>query len=85
MKKPRDVADAIRSRQEENDIVRETIRIPRLQARKRAKQVFRQFPTATYLTEIETWKILRNSDVELTVKRLRYPMEGADKILWFDD
>ena len=52
---PRDLATEMKLR-ETAGFCRETFRVPRSEARKRAKQLFRQFPSATYMTEVETWR-----------------------------
>jgi hypothetical protein len=54
------------------------LRIPQAAARRRAKQLFEEFPSATYLTEIEAWRTSPGSTVELTVKRLEAPIDEAD-------
>jgi len=65
----RDLANEIKSRPT-GKIIRETWIVPGAEARKRAKQLFEEFPSGTYLTEIENWRICRGGFVELTVKRL---------------
>ena len=70
MKTPRDLADAIRGRNT-GQLIRQTMRLPRAEARKRAKQLFEEFPSASYLTEIESWQEPRGGgQVEFTFKRL---------------
>jgi hypothetical protein len=65
----RDLANEIKSRPT-GKIIRETWIVPGAEARKRAKQLFEEFPSGTYLTEIENWRTCRGGFVELTVKRL---------------
>ena len=71
MKTPHDLADAIKGRNT-GQLIRQTLRLPRAEARKRAKQLFEEFPSASYLTEMEP----RGSDqVEFTFKRLENPID----------
>jgi hypothetical protein len=53
MKSPRDLADKMKSR-EAGGFSHETFRLPRSEARRRAKQLFDEFPSTSYMTEIET-------------------------------
>ena len=74
MKSPRDLAEGMKIRKSEDAFFRETVRLPRSEARRRAKQLFSEFPSATYMTEIETW---RESEgiVEFQMKRLNDPLD----------
>ena len=75
MKTPRDLADAMKDRNG-GDLIRQTLRLPRAEARKRAKQLFEEFPSASYLTEIESWLEPRGSgQVEFTFKRRENPID----------
>ena len=67
--------DAIR---DTGKILRETWIAPRAQAQKRVKQLFEQFPSGTYLTEIESWRSCPGGSVEVIVKRLDIPIDEAD-------
>jgi hypothetical protein len=49
---------------------RETFRLPRDQARLRAREFFDQFPKAAYMTEVESWQVLANDVIEFTMRRL---------------
>jgi hypothetical protein len=69
-KTPRDLATEMKLR-EPDGFCHETFRVPRSEARRRAKQLFRQFPSATYMTEIETWRELPDDVIEFTMKRLK--------------
>jgi hypothetical protein len=62
-KKPRDLADKMKLRRSA-DIVRKTLRVPRVQAQRRAKDFFEEFPSADYLTEIERWREVGKDEVE---------------------
>ena len=70
-KTPRDLANKMKFRETAAGFCRETFRVPRSEARRRAKQLFRQFPSATYMTEIETWRELPDDVIEFTMKRLK--------------
>lgn len=74
MKSPRDLAEGMKIRKSDDAFFRESFRLPRSEARKRAKQLFSEFPSATYMTEIETW---RESEgiVEFQMKRLNDPLD----------
>ena len=49
---------------------RETFRLPRPEARAKAREWFERFPKAAYLTEIESWRELANGDIEFVMRRL---------------
>jgi len=68
MKTPRDLADSIKS-DGLNGFMREKIRLPRSETRRRIQGVFKDFPSASYLTEIENIQELPGGFVELTIKR----------------
>jgi hypothetical protein len=61
-----------------NKIIRETLDVPRNEARKRAKQLFEEFPPARYLTGIVSWRVIWGGTVELRVKRLETPIDDTD-------
>lgn len=56
-----DVRDAFR---------RETFALPREAARAKAREFFRRFPKAAYMTEIESWRELPGDRIEFTMRRL---------------
>ena len=76
MKKPRDLAD--RMSKSATGLVHETIMVQSSAAQKRTKELFEQFPSRTYLTEIVSWKSLGGGVVELTVKRLNSPIDQEE-------
>jgi hypothetical protein len=39
-------------------------------SREAAREMFRQFPKAAYMTEIESWCVLPGDQIEFTVRRL---------------
>jgi hypothetical protein len=74
MSTPRDLAKrmASRSRRREDDgFHRETFRLPREQARLKAKEQFARFPSAAYMTKIEYWRVLPGDEIEFTMRRLK--------------
>jgi hypothetical protein len=78
MKTPRELADAMKIRKA-GEVVRETLRMPSAEARKRVKRLFEEYPSAAYLTEIESWRELgRGGVVEFTMKRLDSPIDDTD-------
>ncbi len=49
---------------------RETFALPREAAREKAREIFRRFPKAAYMTEIESWRVLPGDRIEFTMRRL---------------
>jgi hypothetical protein len=49
---------------------RETFALPRQAAREKAREFFRRFPKAAYMTEIESWRVLPDDRIEFTMRRL---------------
>ena len=49
---------------------RETYRLPRSEAREKAREWFDLYPKAAYMTEIEFWRVLEDGDIEFTIRRL---------------
>ena len=49
---------------------RETFALPREQAREKAREIFRRFPKAAYMTEIESWREFPGDRIEFTMRRL---------------
>jgi hypothetical protein len=49
---------------------RETFSLPREEAREKARAMFRRFPKAAYMTEIESWRVLPGDRIEFTMRRL---------------
>jgi hypothetical protein len=75
MKTPKDLASRMDG-QKANPVIRETMRISRTEVQRRLKLVFREYPTASYLTEIEAMRELADGTVQLTVKRKSRPISG---------
>ena len=49
---------------------RETFELPREAAREKAREFFKRFPKAAYMTEIESWRVLPGDRIEFTMRRL---------------
>ncbi|RBP17746.1 hypothetical protein DFR50_102239 [Roseiarcus fermentans] len=49
---------------------RETFRLPRAEARAKAREWFERFPKAAYMTEIESWRELADDEIEFVMRRL---------------
>jgi hypothetical protein len=49
---------------------RETFSLPREAAREKAREIFRRYPKAAYMTAIESWRELPGGDIEFTMRRL---------------
>jgi hypothetical protein len=49
---------------------RETFELPREAAREKAREFFKRFPKAAYMTEIESWRELPGDRIEFTMRRL---------------
>jgi hypothetical protein len=49
---------------------RETFTLPREEARAAARDWFDRFPKAAYMTEIESWRVLADGQIEFTIRRL---------------
>jgi hypothetical protein len=77
---PRDVAKRLAGRRDAvrtGDLAggadiwrRETFRLPRPDARAKARELFDRFPKAAYMTEIEFWQELEDGQIEFTLRRL---------------
>ena len=74
-RRPADIArrsaKALASHKRADDIFRrETFSLPRELAREKAREMFRRFPKAAYMTEIESWRVLPDDRIEFTMRRL---------------
>jgi hypothetical protein len=49
---------------------RETFALPREAAREKAREMFRRYPKAAYMTAIESWRELPDGAIEFTMRRL---------------
>ena len=74
--RPRDIAhgfaqERARRRLTRSDSYRrETFSLPREAAREKAREMFRRFPKAAYMTAIESWRELPDGAIEFTMRRL---------------
>jgi hypothetical protein len=66
-------ADALRRRprgRPDDGFKRETFALEREAARAQARELFRRYPKAAYMTEIEHWRELPDGRIEFTMRRL---------------
>jgi hypothetical protein len=74
--RPRDLArklaqgSASRRRSRSDTYRRETFSLPREAAREKARELFRRYPKAAYMTAIESWRELPDGEIEFTMRRL---------------
>jgi hypothetical protein len=74
--RPRDLAaklaqyGAQRKRSRSDAYRRETFSLPREAAREKAREIFRRYPKAAYMTAIESWRELPDGGIEFTMRRL---------------
>jgi hypothetical protein len=74
--RPRDIArtfaqSSARRRVPRTDAYRrETFSLPREAARDKAREMFRRYPKAAYMTAIESWRELPDGAIEFTMRRL---------------
>jgi hypothetical protein len=72
--RPRDIARRLsqdRPRRSRGDSFRRvTFSLPRDAAREKAREMFRRYPKAAYMTEIESWRELPGGSIEFTMRRL---------------
>jgi hypothetical protein len=73
-RRPADIAkrsaSALGRREVRDSFRRETFALPRAAAREKAREFFRRFPKAAYMTEIESWRELPGDRIEFTMRRL---------------
>ncbi len=74
-KNPIDVAERVAKRRDRRAVAdtawrRETFRLPRPEARAKAREWFERFPKAAYMTEIESWRELPDDEIEFVMRRL---------------
>lgn len=66
----RRMSDAREGRVRGDGFVRQTFRLPRNDARAKAREWFDAYPKAAYWTEIESWYALPGDVIEFTMRRL---------------
>lgn len=77
-KHPVDLAERVAARRpkraRESDLRdgwrREMFRLPRAEARLKAREWFDRYPKAAYQTEIESWRELSGDEIEFVMRRL---------------
>ena len=77
-KRPQDLVERVASRRalrstesaRSDGWRRETFRLPRAEARVKAREWFDRYPKAAYLTEIEFWRELADGEIEFVMRRL---------------
>ncbi len=68
---PRDLADRMAARRKAPDgFLRETFKLPREEARLKARNFFAHFPKEGYMSAVESWRELPTGDIEFTMRRL---------------
>jgi hypothetical protein len=82
---PRDVAQRLKNRSQAraraevqrasassqgDGFIRQTYALPREEARGRARDWFRRYPKAAYMTRVESWRQLPDGVIEFTMRRL---------------
>ncbi len=74
-RKPEDIARQIAERRFQRSTLndgmkRENFMLPRIEARRKAKEFLSRYPKAAYMTEIENWRELPGDMIEFTMRRL---------------
>jgi hypothetical protein len=75
-RRPGDVAERAAGRRDRRNAAsndawrRELFRLPRPEARAKAREWFERFPKAAYMTEIESWRELADDEIEFVMRRL---------------
>lgn len=49
---------------------RETLKLPRKEAREYTRKFLKKYPKAAYWSEVESWRVLPGDVIEFTVRRL---------------
>jgi hypothetical protein len=72
---PKELAGSMSRRRKataaDDGYVRETFTLPREEARARARVWLDRWPTAAYMSQVETWRELPDGEIEFTMWRLR--------------
>ncbi|MGB3042335.1 MAG: hypothetical protein WBB98_04025 [Xanthobacteraceae bacterium] len=71
---PRDIAERMRDRRNrqklQDGFARETFTLPREAAREKARELLQRYPSAAYMTQVESWRELSDGSIEFTMRRL---------------
>lgn len=75
IRRPADLAKRMARRHKARDgasqsFRRETFQLPREAARAKARELFDRYPKAAYMTEVESWRVLPDDEIEFTMRRL---------------
>ncbi|HWX58847.1 hypothetical protein [Bradyrhizobium sp.] len=69
--RPRDLAARMAGRRKPSDgYLRETFRLPREQARQKARDFLARYPKGGYMSSVESWRELPGGEIEFTMRRL---------------
>lgn len=69
--RPRDLAARMAGRRKPSDgYLRETFRLPRDQARQKARDFLARYPKGGYMSSVESWRELPGGEIEFTMRRL---------------
>lgn len=73
--KPSDLARQMAARRDQpradDGFVRENFTLPRLEARAAARDFLNRWPSAAYMSAVESWRELPGDRIEFTMRRLR--------------
>lgn len=74
-RRPRDLADSMARRSKaaaaDDGFLRETFTQPRDEARQTARAFLDRWPSAAYMSVVDTWRELPNGRIEFTMRRLK--------------
>jgi hypothetical protein len=69
--RPRDLAGGMAGRRKPSDgYLRETFKLPREQARQKARDFLTRYPKGGYMSVVESWRELPGGEIEFTMRRL---------------
>lgn len=69
--RPRDIASRMAARRRMGDgYVRDTFKLPREEARAKARDYLTRYPKAGYMSAVESWRELPYGAIEFTMRRL---------------
>ena len=68
--RPRDIASRMAARRRMGDgYVRDTFKLPREEARAKARDYLTRYPKAGYMSAVESWRELPDGAIEFTMRR----------------
>lgn len=69
--RPRDIASRMAARRRMGDgYVRDTFKLPREEARAKARDYLTRYPKEGYMSAVESWRELPDGAIEFTMRRL---------------